>query len=157
GGDPAQPPGRKPSQHCQDARRLSLDTRLHRHHACGWHPEQASGAPKVVASRHRRGGAGYPSPREPSLGRGHGFLGWSPEAVRFLKVLQADNTKAYWSAHKAFYSSTRPRLRQRPLDRWERRRPLASRRIGRILAHRRLARPPAHLGPPACRTTLSIY
>ena len=31
-----------------------------------------------------------------------GFSGWSPEAVQFFKGLQADNTKAYWSAHKAF-------------------------------------------------------
>ena len=27
----------------------------------------------------------------------------SLEAVQFFKRLQADNTKAYWSAHKAFY------------------------------------------------------
>jgi uncharacterized protein (DUF2461 family) len=31
-----------------------------------------------------------------------GFSGWSPEAVQFFKGLQADSTKAYWSAHKAF-------------------------------------------------------
>jgi hypothetical protein len=29
-----------------------------------------------------------------------GFSGWSPEAVQFFEGLQADNTKAYWSARK---------------------------------------------------------
>ena len=29
-----------------------------------------------------------------------------PEAVQFFKGLQADNTKAYWSAHKAFYETS---------------------------------------------------
>jgi len=38
-------------------------------------------------------------------------------------------------------ASSRPQLRQRTLDRCERRRPLALRHIGRILAHRRLAPP----------------
>ncbi|SRR5260370_29248127 len=36
----------------------------------------------------------------PSLRCGHGFSGWSPEAVQFFKGRQAENTKAYWSAHK---------------------------------------------------------
>ena len=31
-----------------------------------------------------------------------GFSGWSPGAVEFFEGLQADNTKAYGSAHKAF-------------------------------------------------------
>ena len=31
-----------------------------------------------------------------------GFAGWSPEAVWFFRGLQADNTRAYRSAHKAF-------------------------------------------------------
>jgi uncharacterized protein (TIGR02453 family) len=35
-----------------------------------------------------------------------GFSGWSPEAVEFFKGLEADNTKAYWEAHKAFYESS---------------------------------------------------
>jgi uncharacterized protein (DUF2461 family) len=29
-----------------------------------------------------------------------------PKAVQFFKGLQADNTKAYWSAHKAFYQTS---------------------------------------------------
>lgn len=32
-----------------------------------------------------------------------GFSGWSPEAVEFFEGLAADNTKAYWNAHKARY------------------------------------------------------
>jgi hypothetical protein len=39
----------------------------------------------------------------PSLGCGHGFLGLVPEAVQFFEGLQADHTKACWSAHKAVY------------------------------------------------------
>jgi uncharacterized protein (TIGR02453 family) len=35
-----------------------------------------------------------------------GFSGWSAEAVEFFQGLQADNTKAYWSAHKAFYEAS---------------------------------------------------
>jgi uncharacterized protein (TIGR02453 family) len=35
-----------------------------------------------------------------------GFSGWSPDAVGFFEGLQADNTKAYWSAHKAFYEAS---------------------------------------------------
>jgi hypothetical protein len=38
----------------------------------------------------------------PSLGCGHRFSGWSPEAVQFFKSLQGDSTKAYRSASKAF-------------------------------------------------------
>ena len=37
-----------------------------------------------------------------SLGCGHRFSGWSPEAVQFFKSLQGDSTKAYRSASKAF-------------------------------------------------------
>jgi len=37
---------------------------------------------------------------------GVGFSGWSPEAVEFFAGLRADNTKAYWSAHKAFYEAS---------------------------------------------------
>jgi uncharacterized protein (TIGR02453 family) len=36
---------------------------------------------------------------------GVGFSGWPAEAVEFFKGLQADNTKAYWSAHKALYQA----------------------------------------------------
>jgi len=32
-----------------------------------------------------------------------GFTGWPTEAVEFFSGLQADNTKAYWTAHKAVY------------------------------------------------------
>ena len=32
-----------------------------------------------------------------------GFSGWSPDALEFFEGLQADNTKAYWSAHKEVY------------------------------------------------------
>ena len=39
------------------------------------------------------------------LGR-MGFSGWSPEAVKFFQDLQAENTKAYWSAHKGFYEAS---------------------------------------------------
>lgn len=35
-----------------------------------------------------------------------GFSGWSAEAVEFFKGLHADNTKAYWSARKAFYEAS---------------------------------------------------
>ena len=35
-----------------------------------------------------------------------GFSGWSPEAVEFFKGLEADNTKAYWDSHKAFYETS---------------------------------------------------
>ena len=35
-----------------------------------------------------------------------GFSGWSPEAVEFFQDLQADNTKAYWSAHKDLYEAS---------------------------------------------------
>jgi uncharacterized protein (TIGR02453 family) len=35
-----------------------------------------------------------------------GFSGWPPEAVEFFEGLSADNTKAYWSAHKAFYEAS---------------------------------------------------
>jgi uncharacterized protein (TIGR02453 family) len=35
-----------------------------------------------------------------------GFSGWSPEAVEFFQDLKADNTKAYWSAHKGFYEAS---------------------------------------------------
>ncbi len=34
-----------------------------------------------------------------------GFSGWPAEAVGFFAGLQADNTKAYWSAHKAVYEA----------------------------------------------------
>lgn len=35
-----------------------------------------------------------------------GFSGWPAEAVEFFNGLQADNTKAYWSAHKAHYEAS---------------------------------------------------
>ena len=35
-----------------------------------------------------------------------GFSGWSPEAVEFFEGLAADNTKAYWNAHKARYEQS---------------------------------------------------
>jgi uncharacterized protein (TIGR02453 family) len=35
-----------------------------------------------------------------------GFSGWSAEAVEFFKDLQADNTKKFWGAHKAFYEAS---------------------------------------------------
>ena len=35
-----------------------------------------------------------------------GFSGWSPEAVEFFQDLRADNTKAYWIAHKDFYEAS---------------------------------------------------
>jgi len=35
-----------------------------------------------------------------------GFSGWSAEAVAFFSGLQADNTKAYWTAHKAVYEES---------------------------------------------------
>jgi uncharacterized protein (TIGR02453 family) len=33
------------------------------------------------------------------------FSGWPAEAVEFYKGLQADNTKAYWTAHKSVYDT----------------------------------------------------
>ena len=35
-----------------------------------------------------------------------GFSGWSPAAVEFFEGLEADNTKAYWSAHKDLYEGS---------------------------------------------------
>ena len=35
-----------------------------------------------------------------------GFSGWPAEAVEFFRDLEADNTKAYWTAHKAFYEAS---------------------------------------------------
>ena len=35
-----------------------------------------------------------------------GFSGWSAEAVEFFRGLEADNTKSYWTAHKAFYEAS---------------------------------------------------
>src|SRR5262245_57335870 len=38
--------------------------------------------------------------------RHHGamaFQGWPTEAVTFFEGIEADNTKAYWQAHKAVY------------------------------------------------------
>ena len=35
-----------------------------------------------------------------------GFSGWPAEAVEFFQGLRADNTKAYWSAHKAVYEAS---------------------------------------------------
>lgn len=34
------------------------------------------------------------------------FSGWPPEAVEFFAGLHADNSKAYWQAHKAVYESS---------------------------------------------------
>jgi uncharacterized protein (TIGR02453 family) len=33
------------------------------------------------------------------------FKGWSPEVIEFYEGLEADNSKAYWQAHKAFYDA----------------------------------------------------
>ncbi len=35
-----------------------------------------------------------------------GFTGWPAEAVAFFTGLQADNTKAYWTANKARYEAS---------------------------------------------------
>ena len=35
-----------------------------------------------------------------------GFSGWPAGAVEFFQGLQADNTKAYWTAHKAVYEAS---------------------------------------------------
>ena len=35
-----------------------------------------------------------------------GFSGWPAEAVEFFRGLQADNTKAYWTANKARYEES---------------------------------------------------
>jgi uncharacterized protein (TIGR02453 family) len=35
-----------------------------------------------------------------------GFSGWPAEAVEFFQGLQADNTKAYWTANKARYEAS---------------------------------------------------
>jgi uncharacterized protein (TIGR02453 family) len=34
------------------------------------------------------------------------FSGWSPEAVAFFDSLGADNTKAFWTAHRDFYEAS---------------------------------------------------
>ena len=34
------------------------------------------------------------------------FSGWYAEAVEFFRGLEADNTKAYWTAHKTFYEAS---------------------------------------------------
>jgi uncharacterized protein (TIGR02453 family) len=33
------------------------------------------------------------------------FKGWPPEAIDFYEGLEADNSKSYWLAHKAFYEA----------------------------------------------------
>jgi uncharacterized protein (TIGR02453 family) len=33
------------------------------------------------------------------------FKGWPPEAIEFYEGLEADNSKAYWQEHKAFYDA----------------------------------------------------
>jgi uncharacterized protein (DUF2461 family) len=35
-----------------------------------------------------------------------GFTGWPAGTVEFFSGLQADNTKAYWTAHKAVYEES---------------------------------------------------
>jgi uncharacterized protein (TIGR02453 family) len=35
-----------------------------------------------------------------------GFSGWSPEAVEFFQDLRANNTKAFWTAHREFYEAS---------------------------------------------------
>jgi len=35
-----------------------------------------------------------------------GFSGWPAEAVEFFRGLQDDNTKAYWTAHRALYEAS---------------------------------------------------
>jgi uncharacterized protein (TIGR02453 family) len=35
-----------------------------------------------------------------------GFSGWPTEAVEFFQGLRADNTKAYWNAHKVVYEAS---------------------------------------------------
>ena len=35
-----------------------------------------------------------------------GFRGWPPDAVEFFHGLQADNTKAYWAAHRPQYEAS---------------------------------------------------
>src|SRR6516165_2592803 len=35
-----------------------------------------------------------------------GFSAWSLEAVEFFQGLRADNTKAYWTAHRAVYETS---------------------------------------------------
>jgi uncharacterized protein (TIGR02453 family) len=35
-----------------------------------------------------------------------GVSGWPPEALEFFRGLEADNTKAYWNAHKAHYEAS---------------------------------------------------
>jgi uncharacterized protein (TIGR02453 family) len=35
-----------------------------------------------------------------------GFSGWPTEAVEFFRGLEADNTKAYWSAHQGLYEAS---------------------------------------------------
>jgi uncharacterized protein (TIGR02453 family) len=34
------------------------------------------------------------------------FTGWPPEALAFYEGLEADNSKAYWTAHKAVYETS---------------------------------------------------
>jgi uncharacterized protein (TIGR02453 family) len=34
------------------------------------------------------------------------FRGWPPEAIAFYEGLEADNSKAYWTAHKAVYEES---------------------------------------------------
>ncbi len=35
-----------------------------------------------------------------------GFRGWPPEAIEFFEGLEADNSKSYWTAHKAVYEAS---------------------------------------------------
>ncbi len=67
----------------------------------------ASEDPVAYATAQLIGEGARPAPWNLPLKLGRmGFSGWSPEAVEFFQDLQADNTKAYWSAHKGFYEAS---------------------------------------------------
>ena len=84
--------------------RLSADTILLTFRIVGTH---GAFAPLVrVGARGRWGVAGalppgHPDPR--SVGRTMTFRGWTDEAVAFFEGLEAENTKAYWTARRSTY------------------------------------------------------
>src|SRR4029453_11507429 len=44
------------------------------------------------------------------------FTGWPAEAVQFYRGLEADNSKAYWTAHRAEYHALFPAPMQALLE-----------------------------------------
>src|SRR3954471_23652776 len=61
--------------------------------------------PSMPSSRPIPDHTGTPMPRGGVMGsvRDMAFRGWPAEALEFYEGLEADNTKTYWTEHKAVY------------------------------------------------------